>query len=258
MIANSADGTQPMSVGKGGTGTWSLTAANTYGVTTGTVNGTTTVSNGKLLLRNTTGSATGTSAVIVGITPTAISGNLSPLVGGTGTSYGLFAANSVTNVTDSVASTAAIAPGLNPVGSNFGVAGTLGLGTGGTIGSATTAGGMTLTGTVLDFDLASTATGLSDKILTGGTFTATGVVFTFNELLASTLDTNAAYTLISGFTNTPDISTITGVVLAGNYAPTFSLNGNALQVSFTSVPEPMALGLFGFAGLMIGRRRRVA
>jgi autotransporter-associated beta strand protein len=220
------------SIIKDGVATEVFSGANTY-------DGGTTITNGKLSIINTSGSGTGTGAV-------AVSGGTSASLQGTGTATGLV---TVTNASR-------LAPGVNISGTNtnFGAAGTLNL-----------AGGLTLTSANLDFDLASTAAGTSDQLALGsGGLTFGAINFNFNGL-GGTLETGAAYTLIttSGSSTGFDTNNITTSLLgslAGNYTANYSLSGNNLQVTFTAVPEPSAsaLAVVGLLGMMLFLRRKRA
>ena len=266
------DITGAMSLVKIGTGTQTFGSgsnANILGQTANTNQGSntytggTTISGGKLSLVNTQtagattvvgglSSATGTGAVALvgnnGTTPTASTTTIM----GTGFSSGLL----------TVTAGGRIAPGVNTSGANanFGVAGTLSLGT------STTVGGMTLTNANLDFDLAAANTlgaGINDLVLTRGALTLGTLNFTFNPL-EGVLDINAGdtYTLISGATSLVNTNQVISYsVIGGGYTASFSTDANnSLLVSFTSVPEP-STWVVGCLSMVVGafhlRRRFV-
>jgi autotransporter-associated beta strand protein len=229
-LINTSSNLVASGLAKTGVGTMAISGANTY-------SGGTTITDGKLSLVNTSGSGTGTGAVD-------LSGGTTATLQGTGTASGLV---TVTNASR-------LAPGVNISGTNtnFGSAGTLNL-----------TGGLTLTSANLDFDLASTAAGTSDLLaLNTGALSFGTFGFSFNGL-GGTLETGAAYTLITtsgsatGF-DANNISTTFLGSLAGNYTANYSLSGSNLQVSFTAVPEPsqFALVIAGLLGVLIMRRRR--
>ena len=220
------------SVTKTGAGTWvmaSTSASNNY-------TGATTVSGGKLVV---SGSISGS--------VTTVNGGVNTTLGGTG----VISQNVILTL-------GRIAPGLNNAGTNnnFGVAGTLSLGT---------IGGLTLTNANIDFDLATTVTagaGVNDLIATGGVLTlGSSVAFNFSMLGAS-LNTTTPYTLISGassvagFNATTLAAATTG--LAGSYTPTYSVSGNNLVVQFAAIPEPQTwvMLISGIGMLSLLRRRR--
>ncbi len=223
------------SLTKSGSGTWVLSGANTF-------SGATSVLGGNLQLMSAvtgTTSATGTGTV-------AASGGLTTTLSGTGGAKG---AVTITNGSR-------VAPGVNTTGANnnFGVAGTLALGT---------TGGLTLSDVHLDFDLGTLAASPKD-LLTTGSLTLGTLAFTFNGL-GSTLDTSSAYTLldatsITGF-NIANITTTYLGGINGLYTATYSVNGsNDLVVNFNAavVPEPgtWALMLGGLVMLVVIQRRR--
>ena len=151
-----------------------------------------------------------------------------------------------------------LAPGINTAGvnNNFGVAGTLSLGT---------TGGLTLANANMDFDLSGTGTssgGVNDTIVTGGVLSlGSNVAFNFN-MLNGALDTTTTYTLISGassiagFNATTLAAATTG--LTGSYIPTYTVAGNYLLVQFAAVPEPQTwvMLISGVGMLSLLRRRR--
>ena len=197
-----------LTLGGSGTGALTLSNANTY-------TGGTTVSQGKLIVTNSSGSGTGSGGLSVG-NNTGIA-----VLSGTGIVSGL------TTTSTTGTNLAHIAPGVNTSGSNFGVAGTLRLNGGLTIGN----------NSHFDFDLASTTAGASDQITLGSTSLTLGSTFTinYNLLTAGTLQTSANYTLISGASNALSLSgvTITSTGLGG-YTPTYSVSAGALLVSFSN------------------------
>jgi autotransporter-associated beta strand protein len=234
-ILSSTGTNSSLSVTKVGTGTWTLSGANTYTKAGTGATPTTTVSAGKLQISNTTGSGTGASVI-------AVSGGTSATFGGTGTASG---AVIVTNGSR-------LAPGTITTASNFGSAGTL-----------TLSGGLTLTSANMDFDLSTTAGGSNDKIaLSTGALSFSTLNFNFS---GTTLDTSTAYTHISttGSLTSGDVTTITSdftnVTNGSSYTATYSfLSGTGLQVTFTAIPESheFAIAIVGLLCVMVVIRRR--
>jgi fibronectin-binding autotransporter adhesin len=135
------------------------------------------------------------------------------------------------------------APGVNTLDAdggkrvNFGAPGTL------------TTGSLTLApGSGLDFDLADTATGASDRIVTSnGNLSFNSLSVTFNGLTAGMLQTTAPYHLINAGTGsisgeTSNIATLFAQNLAGRYTATYSVNlidgVNYLDVTFAATSAP--------------------
>jgi autotransporter-associated beta strand protein len=216
-VLSSSGTNSSLSVTKVGTGTWTLSGANTYHQLGTGATPTTMVSAGKLQLKNTTGSATGASVI-------AVSGGTSATLGGTGTATG---ATTVTNGSR-------IAPGTITTASNFG-----------SIGTLTLSGGLTLTNATLDFDLAPTAAGTSDRIALGSSNLAFSTLnFNFS---GTTLEINNPYTLISTTGSlsfgdvaniTTDFTNVTGGISA---VPVYSfVSGTGLQVTFSELDPPSA------------------
>jgi hypothetical protein len=130
-----------------------------------------------------------------------------------------------------------IAPGINTVDAdssgrfNFGVAGTL------------TTGALALnTGAKLDFDVAATAAGTHDSIVTANnSVTVNGANFVFNALTAGTLEAGTPYHLINAGTGTvtADTGLITTTLTGGltGYTAVYSVSNvagvNYLDVTFT-------------------------
>lgn len=227
-----------LSLNKVGTGTLTLSGNNLNA-------GGTTVTTGKLAITNATNSLGTGSLSVTGGT-----------IGGTGVGTTTVASKIYT------INGGRIAPGAITTASNFGNAGTL------TLTSTGTGGGISLTSANLDFDLAATAAGTSDKLALGASALTFGsIVFNFSPLSGvTTLETGTTYTLftstgtVSGF-DTNNITTNFLGALAGNYTANYSLSGGTsgnLQVTFTAVPEPseFALAIVGMLGMMVFICRR--
>ncbi len=197
----------------GGSGALVLSGANTY-------SGGTAISKGRLVVSNSSGSGTGSGAVAVGDGTGVNSGNA------TLTGTGIITGAVTTTTTGS--NIARLAPGVNTGTTNFGVAGTLRLNGGLSIG----------TGTILDFDLANTTAGTSDLITLNTTTLTLGSNFTFNfGMLGASLATTGNYTLISGASNVLSLDNITinttGLESTA-YTAHYTVSGGALLVNFDS------------------------
>ena len=147
-----------------------------------------------------------------------------------------------------------LAPGLHSAGTNFGGPSS--------ILTLASAGTLTLTSAVLDFDLDTTAASANnDKIVAGALSLGSPIVFNFGQLTPGTLEIGQLYTLISansisGF-SAGNISTTW--VNGTPYTATYSVVGNNLDVTFTAVPEPgswaMLVGGFGMLSCFQRLRR---
>ena len=211
--------------------------------------GGTQITQGNLVLTNSTGSATGTGTV-------SDTGAGNAILSGTGISTGMLI---VTNGSH-------LSPGLNTPGSKFGT-------TGGTL-SVGTLGGATLTNAVLDYDLSAKGTatapvGANDALVTGGTLSLGTLAFNFNELTPGTLDTATVYTVISGAGSVTTQGSFNTATMAANttftggtaYTPVYNATADGLTVQFTAAPEPgqtatMSLIGLGIFGLLLRARRR--
>lgn len=221
-----------LAVEQKGTGTTILTVANTY--TKGT-----TITGGELRANNSTGSAFGTGAVIVGANTT---------LGGTGSFTGAATVNGT------------YAPG-NSTGQL--TSGSLTFGAGsvyewemnkaeGTVGSTTAGWDFAKVNGSLSF-----APGSSISLVTLGLNQLAGDATGFNEGSNYVWNIASATGGITGWENlTIDSS---GFQNAHNGYFGILASGNNLQLSYTAVPEPAAAGLAFVAGLAFcGRRRRSA
>jgi autotransporter-associated beta strand protein len=219
---------QNIALTKIGTGVLTLSGANTY--TAGT-----TITAGKLSV---TGSTSTTGAVT-------LNGGTSATLAGTGTVGGAVTATAGSR----------IAPGIVTPSSNFGSAGTL------TLSSAS---GLTLTSANLDFDLATTAAGTSDKIALGtSNLSFSTLQFNFS---GTNLEMNNPYTLITttgslSAGNTAAITTDFTNVTSGNYFAFYNfVAGTGLQVTFSAIPEShgFAIAIVGLlCAVVIIRRRKL-
>jgi autotransporter-associated beta strand protein len=222
-----SDGSGGLSLVKAGTGTLTLDQPMTY-------SGGTAVNAGTLLAGNTTGSATGTGAVMV---------NSGGTLGGNGTISGAV----------TVASGGTLAPGAQSV-SRLTLGSTLSLQSGSTL--AITLGG--------------TAAGSYDQIQAGGALTLAGTlnVHTVNGF---TLAPGETFTIIDDTGLTPTLgafSNALGPLYTDAAGDTFVIDYNAVadgilishDVTLTVVPEPSIWALLGVGlagGLILrGRTRR--
>ena len=214
-----------------------LTLTSASSTITNAYTGTTSVTDGTLVLSDTNASAATATGSLTGTSVINVTGSSAVLAGNNGVSSGLL----------TVTGGGQITPGTSS-GQTFQNVGTLHLGT---------SGGVTLTNAVLNYDLNSTTPASSDRIFLGtGSTTATGaltlgtVKFNFeNSILATTtLPTGTPYVLIVS-DNQVDPSSITtsflGNLASSGYTATYSdvLDGNGnydLDVTFSTgaVPEP--------------------
>jgi autotransporter-associated beta strand protein len=225
---------------KSGPGTWNLTGASAY-------SGGTAVNGGRLLVNNTTGSATGTGPVAVN----------AGILGGAG-----FIGGATT-----VFSGAEISPG-NSVGT-LTVNNAVNLNTGSIFhweinGYTPLAGGFN---TGASTDLAN-----HDQLASTGTFTGGDFVLKISEIAAPTYTVGDTYswTIATGV-GTPTIGTVTFDLtsapvitsLGGAAQLLLSVNAGQVNLNFTPVPEPatvlgIAAGAAGVAGLIRRRFRKTA
>jgi autotransporter-associated beta strand protein len=219
------DGGSGFSVTKAGAGALALGGANTYA-------GGTTVADGALLVNNTTGSGTGTGAVVVSAATTA--GGPFGTLGGTGTATGPVTIQAGSGG----GANAVIAPGAT-TGVNF--------------GALAVGGDLALAGTYTA-DVQS-GPNLSDLVAVGGSLNLTGG--TLNLPLTNTYDapaSNTTYTLVTYG------GPLTGTFAAVNNLPSgyFVSYGTPGQVNLTPVPEPVAvlLACGGTAAAWAAWRRR--
>ena len=220
-------------------GALTLTGSNTYTLAT------TVQTNGSLFADNTSGSATGTSTVLVAGSPTAGFGTL----GGSGTITGATTVNSPTAGVAAFADGGLIAPGA--------------AGVAGPVGTLTLTGGLTLndySNLAYTLNGASTVTG-DDLINTAALATPDGLTqvdFSFTN--SASLVSGATYDLINytgALTGNPALWSATGV--PGGYTAAFSDTGPSagqVDVTFTAVPEPASIGVLGISVLGLLRRRR--
>ena len=254
------------SVGKGGSGTWTLSAANTY-------TGGTTIGAGRLLVNNATGSGTGTGAVSV---------SAAAVLGGSGTISG------ATTLVNGASAGAYLAPGATatPVGTSNGT-------TGNGIGVLSFANNLTFTsgagansfGSTVSLEINGTTRGTgydginltsSAKTLAyGGTmsllFDAPINASTYNLFSLggnSTSSTFAAVTIAGSAVSGTPSATITASGWSASVTDslnslwnlTFTNADGNLQVA-SAIPEPSTfaagLGAAVLAGVALRRRRRV-
>jgi autotransporter-associated beta strand protein len=234
------------SLGKTGAGTWNMTGANTY-------TGGTTVSGGTLRVGNASGtSATGTGAVNVTGTGAVGSGGT---LGGNGFITGTVTISSATAANQG----GTIAPG-NSIGTI-------------TVGNMVWQPNGTY---VVEHDPNSSATPgtTNDLISSPGTLDLSGLVggpFTISlvpTVPGPTPSVQQAYTIVNAAggiilpagQNPSNLNNLFNFTGAFNSAPVASLNGNALQLTFTPVPEPafVLLGCGAVAGAAGWWKRRRA
>jgi len=219
--------TIPTRIAKSGTGTWNLTAANTY-------TGGTTVNAGRLLINNTSGSGTGTGNVIVN----------GGILGGDGSISG--------NVT--VNANGVLAPGNSPGDINIG--GNLTLGASSIFDVELN--GMTA-GTGYDQAIVGGTVTLDAASLLSVSLGFTPAIGDAFWIINQTPGTSP----VSGTFNTlPDQTqfTVSGTLFEIRYATDFSLlnpaAGSGNDVALVVVPEPTVLGLLAAASVMVLRRKR--
>jgi len=191
-----------------------------------------TVSAGTLLVMNTAGSGTATSAISLGG---------SGAFGGTGISTGLITTAAASGV---------LTPGdmaLNGISA---------------IGTLRASGGLDATaGVTFNYDINGSAV---DQInFASGPLTLGGTA-TFNFLNLGSIDLETPYTLFTGSGtwtgaplfafNVPDGYRLDPSYGSGGYL--WNPAENAMSVQFATVPEPTALALLGLGGLSMMRRRR--
>ncbi len=248
------------SLGKGGSGTWTLSAANTY-------TGGTTISAGRLLVNNATGSGTGTGAVSV---------SSSAVLGGSGTISG------ATTLANGASAGAYLAPGATATATA----------TSGGIGLLSFANNLTLTsgagansfGSTVSFEINGTTRGTGYD---GIDLTGSGKTLAYGGTMSLVFDApiNAStYNLFSLGGNTQSSTfaavTIAGSAVSGTPSATITASGwsasvtdslNSLwNLTFTNadgnlqvasaIPEPstfaVGLGAVALAGVALRRRRR--
>jgi autotransporter-associated beta strand protein len=248
------------SLGKGGSGTWTLSAANTY-------TGGTTISAGRLLVNNATGSGTGTGAVSV---------SSSAVLGGSGTISG------ATTLANGASAGAYLAPGATATATA----------TSGGIGLLSFANNLTLTsgagansfGSTVSFEINGTTRGTGYD---GIDLTGSGKTLAYGGTMSLVFDApiNArTYNLFSLGGNTQSSTfaavTIAGSAVSGTPSATITASGwsasvtdslNSLwNLTFTNadgnlqvasaIPEPstfaVGLGAVALAGVALRRRRR--
>lgn len=224
--ANSGVITGSVRVSKTGSGTQTFGDANTY-------SGGTNLTGGKLLLANTTGSATGSGGVTFGVGATLASG-----AGNVGIISGLVTASD---------NTAIIAPGATAASNT------------GTVGALTLAGGLNVaSGVAIAFDLGASSAA-SDLIqITGGNFTGgtadSSVIFNFNNLGATDGTTYSLINYTGATASGVDLSDFTATGVGG----AFVLNGTELDF-IAAVPEPATIlgGLLMAGALGWNQRRKI-
>jgi len=249
------------SLGKGGSGTWTLSAANTY-------TGDTTIGAGRLLVNNATGFGTGFGAVSV---------SAAAVLGGSGTIYG------ATTLVNGASAGAYLAPGATATATA----------TSGGIGLLSFANNLTLTsgagansfGSTVSFEINGTTrgtgydginlTGSGRTLAYGGTmsllFDAPINASTYNLFSLggnSTSSTFAAVTIAGSAVSGTPSATITASGWSASVTDslnslwnlTFTNADGNLQVA-SAIPEPSTfaagLGAAVLAGVALRRRRRV-
>ncbi len=197
-----------------------------------------------------------------------VSSSVGPLASGTGVSLtfgegsALGTSSAVTTVNNlgTLAGTGVIAGSVNALAGSF-------LAPGASEGAAgvLTTGALGLTGATLVYDLAATAGGMSDSLVSSGAVSFTNLTFDFSAITAGTIELGATYNLITAtgaiVGDVGAISTTFSNDLLGFYSAAYALNDvggtNQLSVTFAAIPEPSSFAaLAGLVMLGVGLTRR--
>ncbi len=240
IIDNS--GTNKTSLAKTGTGAWTLSAVNTF-------TGSTTVSGGKLTI-----ASTGTINTTSGVTISGGEFNYN-------SSTALSKAITFSGTGGRLSGTGTITPSVSVTSGNT-------LSPGNSIGTLTLSGGLILTGSYsVETAFTSATTATADKTVVVGAVNVTGSSLNVTELGSYFGLTSAAPIVIiqndgvdsvtgnfTSFVGNPPIQ----FTVLYNYNGDGGTVGNDVALSFTAVPEPTGVALFGLGSLgFLSRRRRV-